>query len=287
MKEFRMRAFFGIVGLAGAGFLVSSLSTTAGCSSSNNSTGTAGSTGSAGSSGSAGTSGTAGTQGGGGNSGGGSGGGGGDSGGLKGCQMSELPRNPPVIADFTAVDGGAPVIAIGGTYAYASPPGAVQPTATMENGGWHIKLDAPGMAMAQYIGVGIYFNGNAAGDECIDGTAYTGVKFDITGTIGGTGCSGQFSINDSEHSDSTANPSNPDKKAGGPAGSYAPQTALTIGTTATVMMPFAGAGAPTGGSPATAVDKSKLTGIQWQFTVASGAANACMVDIVIDNIGFY
>ena len=35
----------------------------------------------------------------------------------------------------------------------------------------------------QYIGVGIYFNGNAAGDDCIDATHDTGVKFDISGTI--------------------------------------------------------------------------------------------------------
>ena len=31
----------------------------------------------------------------------------------------------------------------------------------------------------------------------------------------------------------------------------------------------------------------KLTGVQWQFTIAAGATNACMVDIVIDNVGFY
>ena len=124
------------------------------------------------------------------------------------------------------MDGGAS-IPIGGTFTYASPSGAVAPTATVTNGGWHITLTAPGMATApQYVGVGIYFNGNAAGDACVDGTAYTGVKFDITGTIGATGCTAQFSINDSEHSDAVANST--DKKAGGPMGAYAPQTTLTV-----------------------------------------------------------
>ena len=45
------------------------------------------------------------------------------------------------------------------------------------------------------------------------------------------------------------------------------------------MMPFSGTGAPAGGSPATAIDKMKLTGVQWQFTIAAGATNACTVDI--------
>ena len=31
-------------------------------------------------------------------------------------------------------------------------------------------------------------HGNAAGDECVDATAHTGVRFDISGSIAGTGC---------------------------------------------------------------------------------------------------
>jgi hypothetical protein len=206
-----------------------------------------------------------------------------------GCAASELAPGdtssaPYTITDFTVVDGGAS-IPIGGTFTYASPTGAVAPTATVTSGGWHIMLNAPGMATdAQYVGVGIYFNGNAAGDECVDATAHTGVKFDISGSIAGTGCTAQYSTNDSAHSAASAT----DKKAGGPAGAYAPQATLTATTAvATVMMPFSGTGAPTGGSPATAIDKTKLTGVQWQFTVAAGATSACMVDIIIDNVGFY
>jgi hypothetical protein len=292
-----MRAFFGILGLAGAGFLVSSVSTV-GCGSSNNggSTGTAGTsgTGKGGTTGTAGTGqGQAGTMGGGGNSSGGNSGGGsgGDTGGgVKGCTASELaPAPAPLISDFSAsnVDGGALAVAIGGTFTYASPSGAIAPTATPTNGGWHITLTAPGMdAVSQYVGVGIYFNGDSTGAECIDATPYTGIKFDISGTVGGTMCSMQYSTNDSAHQDSTT--ANADKKAGGPANAYAPQAPVTVTTAVqTITMPFVGTGAPSGGSPMTAISKDKLTGIQWQFTVGPGTTSMCAVDIVIDNVTFY
>ena len=52
------------------------------------------------------------------------------------------------------------------------------------------------------------------------------------------------------------------------------------------MMPFAGAGAPTGGSPAIPIDPARLTGVQWQFTTAAAGTsrNSCVVDITIDNV---
>lgn len=277
MKEFRMRAFFGILGLAGAGFMISSVSSV-GCSSSNGgSTGTAGSS----STGTAGSQGTAGTTGNGGNNSGGSGGGGGASTPAAGCAVSDLPASA-TISDFTST-----TIAIGGTFTYG-PNTAATPAASVTGGAWKVTMTSAGMTDPQYSGAGIYFNGNADGTDCVDGTAYTGVQFDIGGTVGGTGCTVQFSINDSEHSDSTANPSMPDPKAAGPKGSYAPQLTITVPATATTMMvPFTGTGGPQGGSPATAVDKSKLTGVQWQFTTAGGTTNSCAVDVTIDNVKFY
>jgi hypothetical protein len=58
-------------------------------------------------------------------------------------------------------------------------------------------------------------------------------------------------------------------------------------TTTTVRMPFSGVGAPTGGDPAIGIDKARLTSVQWQFTVAAGAANSCSVDVTIDNVRFF
>ena len=267
MKELRMRAFFGVLGLAGAGFLLSGVTSTVGCS--DGGTGTAGTGGSSGTAGATGTAGTTGS--------GGSGGGGGATGTL-GCQVSDLPPAPaPIIADFTALDGGAPVIPIGGTFTYGSP----APVAMVTGGGWHVTLNAPGMTAAQYLGLGIYFNGNAAGTNCVDGTAYTGVKFDISGSV--VGCTMQYSTNDSAHSNNATDP-----KGAGDASVYAPQATLTVTTTPTpTMMPFSGTGAPSGGNPALAVDKAKLTGVQWQFTVPAAATAACVVDITIDNVSFY
>jgi len=280
MNATKMRAFFGIVGLAGAGFLFSSVTTsTSGCSSSGGSTGSAGTQGSAGTTGTAGTQGTAGTTGSGGN-----GGGGGGTATL-GCELSDAPAGGAVIADFMTMDGGTLVYPIGGTFVYGSP----APVATVTSGAWHVTLTAPGTASAQYLGVGIYFNGNPEGTHCVDALPYTGIQFDISGSVTGTGCTMQYATNDSAHGDAVANPS--DKKISGPAGSYAPQATIALtditSTVKTMMMPFMGAGAPSGGSPATSVDKQKLTGVQWQFTVAGATTNSCMVDITIDNVKFY
>ena len=52
------------------------------------------------------------------------------------------------------------------------------------------------------------------------------------------------------------------------------------------MVPFVGGSLGTG-SPATSIDKSKLTGVQWQFTVGPGTTSMCMVDLIIDNVSFY
>ena len=127
-------------------------------------------------------------------------------------------------------------------------------------------------AAAHYQGFGMYFNGNSAGTDCIDAHTYTGVQFDISGSLTGTGCTMQFSINDSEHAiDSLkSNAGTDDPKAAGPKGSYAPQLPITsaqlTSTSTTVKVPFTGASAPTGGSPATAIDPTKIEGVQWQMS---------------------
>jgi len=58
-------------------------------------------------------------------------------------------------------------------------------------------------------------------------------------------------------------------------------------TPMTVFVPFAGTGAPAGGSPLTGIDRSKLTGVQWQVTTAPGLGNTCIVDLTIDNVRFF
>jgi len=225
-----------------------------------------------GSIGSAGTIGTAGTTGFGGI------GGAGGTAGMPplGCTSSDVAPEDPIIADFSQGD----LVPIGGTYTYPSPQG---PVATIENGALHITTTTAGTMEPQYWGVGIFFNGNAEGTHCVDGAAHLGVQFDISGVIGGTGCTAQYSTNDSVH---TANFFDP--KGSGDVSVYAPQAPLTVtATPVTLRMPFSGPGEPTGGSPAISIDRSRLTGVQWQFTTQADFANSCNVDITIDNVRFF
>ena len=193
-----------------------------------------------------------------------------------GCTSSDVAPEDPIIADFSQGD----LVPIGGTYTYPSPQG---PVATIENGALHITTTTAGTMEPQYWGVGIFFNGNAEGTHCVDGAAHLGVQFDISGVIGGTGCTAQYSTNDSVH---TANFFDP--KGSGDVGVYAPQAPLTVtATPVTLRMPFSGPGEPTGGSPAISIDRSRLTGVQWQFTTQADFANSCNVDITIDNVRFF
>jgi len=195
---------------------------------------------------------------------------------LLGCQVSEIAPTDPFIADFT-VDG---VIPIGGMFVYPSPGG---PLASTSSGALHVTLVSTGMVEAQYMGVGIYFNGNAEGTDCIDATTHSGVQFDISGSVGGTGCTSQYATTDSVHSSSEFDP-----KGAGDSTVYAPQAPLTVtATPTTVRMPFVGVSAPSGGNPAIGVDKARLTGVQWQFTTAAGTENSCLVDVTIDNVRFF
>jgi hypothetical protein len=144
----------------------------------------------------------------------------------------------------------------------------------------------------QYQGFGIYFNGNETGTDCVDASRFTGVSFFLSGSLMGAGCAMQFSINDSEHDQSI--PGVVDPKAAGPAGSYAPELSITsaelTATPTTFFVPFAGTGAPVGGSPAIPLDPTKLVGVQWQMSTpfaSDGGATECVWNVNISNVRFY
>ena len=197
------------------------------------------------------------------------------SGASMGCAMGDPPPGATIL---TAGDGGLSVI--GGVTAYG---GTAEPTvATNASGALIVTENGAASATApEYVGAVLYFSGNTAGTDCIDASTYTGVEFTISGSL--AGCTIQFSINDSEHTAMSAT----DPKAGGAAGSYAPQLGVTVTTTPTMLqVPFTGASAPTGGMPAMAIDPTKLEAIQWQFTIAAGA-ETCASTLTIDDIAFY
>jgi hypothetical protein len=277
MKDFRQRAFVGLIGLVSAGLL------SVGCSSSNNTTGSGGSNGSGGSH----TGGSTGTGTGGNSTATGGAGGGAVA---AGCATSD-PAASALIADFSG-DAGVEATG-GGLFIYPGTigaPGPGGPTVAVTGGALHVTDTVAPTTAAQYVGVGIYFSGNAGGTDCTDAHTYTGVQFDIKGSLTG-GCTLQYSTNDSEH----AAVSTSDPKAGGATGSYAPQAQIASNVTSagsTVKVAFTDSALGTG-SPATPIDPTKLEGVQWQLTVPAATAvgdagsTSCVLDMTIDNVKFY
>jgi hypothetical protein len=277
MTDIKKLAF---VGLASLGLITFG---SVGCSSSNNS-GTGGSGGT-----SSGTGGTSSHTGGATGSGGTSAGTGGSGGALLGCAMSDAPAGAD-IATFASADGG--IAAMFGTFTYGDTP---KPTFTTGSNMVNVMDTVQIDSKNHFQGFGIYFNGNAAGTDCLDASSFTGVQFDMSGSLTGTGCTMQFSINDSEHTN-PASSTPPDVKASGVSTSYSPQVQITsaqlTSTSMTIMVPFAATatGAPSGGSPATAIDPTKLEGVQWQLStpIASDAgATECVWNFNIANVKFY
>ena len=127
---------------------------------------------------------------------------------------------------------------------------------------------------------------------------YTGVQFDISGSLTGTGCTIQFSINDSEHADSTvlnsADPTAERSEGRGPEGRVRAAAVdhwrADRRPPTTIKVPFTDR-PPTGGSPATPLDPTKLEGVQWQLTIAgcrpTAARPSATWNINIANVKFY
>ena len=194
---------------------------------------------------------------------------------IVGCVST--PAADSLIADFSGAAGGVAVSPMGTAFTYGAP----APTHVVVAGGWHITLTSPGAVHAQYFGVGFTLNGDPEGTHCLDASAYTGIRFTVSGTLAGS-CIFGYAATDSQHENASVDP-----RGTGDATAYGPQAGLPSppASPATILMPFSGAGAPAGGNPAVPIDKTKLTRVQWQFTVP--AASSCAVDIVIDDVTFY
>lgn len=255
MTEIRKRAIVGIVGLVSAGLF------SMGCSSSSSGS-DAGSTGKAGTSGtgSAGTTGTgtgsAGTT--------GTGTGSAGTSGTVACAAASAA----LITNFVA-DGGAAQV---GTPYLGAATGLTAPTASSATGAL-VMTFATGAATAtnNYAYVGLPFN------HCVDASTYTGVTFNISGTLS-TGCTIQFSTVDKEHSTTTN---------GGTctaANCYASDAPFTLPAAAMdIAVPFAsqvGGGAdPT----AAVVDPSGILNVQWQINVPVAG---CTGTVTVNSVTF-
>ncbi|HMC59393.1 MAG TPA: hypothetical protein VKJ01_09400, partial [Candidatus Solibacter sp.] len=168
-----------------------------------------------------------------------------------------MPPVAALITDFSdAVDdpgsagqfkfgGGVATKVQGGTSEFADTT-ETKPTLAIVGG----ALSVTGSSKGSYAGVVLYMNGPA----CIDGSAYTGVQFDLEGNVGTCGLTFGFGF-----ADDLAPSSDSQRGICAATNCYGPSVAVT--TTGTVKVPYT---AVSGGSPDMAVDRQKLTGVQWQ-----------------------
>jgi hypothetical protein len=248
-----------------------------GCASNNDNTGKGGSNGSGGSSSSGGSSAKGGSNGSGGNSSssGGSNGSGGSSSGSGGSSAACAVPTAALITDFGT--GTYPV----GTPYKGADTNLTAPTVDTSSGALVITVatGAP-TTTYPYAYVGLPFN------SCADASSYTGVKFNISGTLN-TGCTIQFSVVDKEHSTVSNNGTCVPTSA---SSCYASAKIFTLPSTPTdVTIAFTDqtGGGPGDNASALPVDPSGVLNVQWQLNVPTGDASAgCTGTVTIDNITF-
>ena len=195
-----------------------------------------------------------------------------------GCTSANTQSAPSgsLIGDFAgdagAGDAGAGLAVAGGISVWG---GSAQPTWSVDGDTLTLTENGTATTAAQYVGAVLYFN------KCVDAVAFSGVEFTLSGTM--SGCTLVYSANYSGTTDSAIDPKGTCVKSG-TTGCYAPQKSLTVSSSPTVIR--IGWGDTTGGSPADPIDESKLTGLQWQFTIPGGTGT-CSASITISNLKFY
>lgn len=231
--------------------------------------------------------------------GGGAVGGGGTTGGTSSASTCPAKVNEnALMTDFSEVSDGTVVNTdnqkfswgtnglTGGTFVYTQD-ATDAPTGTITGGALHLTAT---VAATHYDGFGFYFGPNCGSDA----TAYSGFKFDISGTMPGI----QLDIQVQMTPDYPLN-DNSKGTCDYVAGGYTTETkwnyctnphihfedladiAEVSATVQTVTVPWS---LLVGGNPVSALDATQLLGIQLQFNCGD---TACPVDVTIDNLTFY
>ena len=209
------------------------------------------------------------------------------------CPM--FAAGSPVITGGGMSHTTAPLLTFGsaqdawGSYSYAAT-GQAAPTAALTNDGGGIQISGgfvpPVMPSNDYMGFGLYYNSAS----CLDASAYTGVQFDFSGTLGG--CAIQLGASFSGDASSQGNPGR-----GTCAGtsstcygsSYDVTTAALAATPSsptTIKVPF---NLLSGGMPISSLDPRTLLTVQWQLSSPAGAPDggACSASFTVENVKFY
>jgi hypothetical protein len=199
----------------------------------------------------------------------------------------------PIITAGGMAHTAAPLLTFGsaedawGSYSYAAA-GQTAPTVAVTSDGNGIQISggfvAPVTADGNYEGVGLYYSSAS----CLDATAYTGIQFDFSGTLGG--CAMQLGASfsgDSSQSDGTRGAcSGTDSTCYGPSFDVTAKALAATPASPTIKVPFTSLAA---GTPISTLDPHTLIDVQWQLTSPSGATDggACSANFTVENVSFY
>jgi hypothetical protein len=200
----------------------------------------------------------------------------------------------PVITSNGMNHTTAPLLTFGsaddawGSYSYAAT-GQTAPTAMATSDGDGIQISGgfvpPVTASNNYEGVGLYYNSAS----CLDATAYTGIEFDFSGTLGG--CAIQLGASFSGDAASQGNPgrgtcAGTSSSCYGPAYDVTTQALAATPSSPTVKVPF---NLLSAGMPISALDPHTLLTVQWQLTSPLGATDGggCSASFTVENVRFY
>ena len=200
----------------------------------------------------------------------------------------------PIITSNGANHTTAPLFTFGsgqdawGSYSYAAT-GQTAPAAMATSDGNGIQVIGgfvpPVTSNNDYMGVGLYYNSAS----CLDATAYAGVQFDFSGTLGG--CAIQFGASFSGDASSQGNPgrgtcTGTSSTCYGSAYDVTTAALAATPTSPTIKVPF---NVLAGGMPISSVDPHTLLTVQWQLSSGAGATDggACSASFTVENVKFY
>ncbi len=203
----------------------------------------------------------------------------------QGCIVTKSAPLGGLIADFSSPDGGVPdaggsvgAIEIGGAvYAYGGP---ATPHFSFRGGDLEIVESAVSTSSTQYAGVGITFA------DCVDASAFRGVRFSIAGSVSGCAMNFTATISEDTYNDGTTNSDPQGACTLGLLDCYSPLVDLTGLSSAPQTISFAWP-AFMYGMPDQSIDPTKITGVGWTFAIAAGPSGTCEADVTIGDVSFF
>ena len=167
-----------------------------------------------------------------------------------------------------------------GSFSYASG-GGPAPSAAVTADGNGLQIVGGSQGPGDYEGVGLYYNSSS----CLNAAAYSGVKFDFSGTLGT--CQLRVGISYSTDVPPTDDPVRGTCTAAasscyGPLADVTTTATAAAATAATVKVSFA---SMNGGSPTATADPTSIISVQWQLLAATGGP--CTANFTVENVAFY